>query len=58
MALHQRSGQPISTAFQLVWGELYKRYRVGAYRNLPAARYSEALAWLEGWFGDLQTDPV
>lgn len=56
MALHQRTEQPISTAFQLVWGELYKRYRVGAYRNLPAARYHEALAWLQGWYEELQKD--
>ena len=54
MALHQHTGQPVSTAFQLVWGELYKRYRVGAYRNLPTARYAEALAWLHGWYEELE----
>ena len=37
-----------------VWGELYRRYRVGAYRNLPAARYEEALTWLAGWYEELQ----
>jgi hypothetical protein len=57
MALHQRTEQPVSTAFQLVWGELYKRYRVGAYRNLPAARYDDALSWLQGWYEELQKDP-
>jgi hypothetical protein len=50
MVLHQHTGQQVSTAFQLVWGELYKRYRVGAYRNLPAARYEEVLLWLQGWY--------
>ena len=54
MALHQQTGQQVSSAFQLVWGELYKRYRVGAYRNLPAAHYGDALAWLQGWYAELQ----
>ena len=44
-------GQP--NGFAQVWGELYRRYRVGAYRNLPAARYAEALAWLQGWYTEL-----
>jgi P22_AR N-terminal domain len=39
--------------FGRVWGELYRRYRVGAYRNLPAARYEEVLAWLRSWFEEL-----
>jgi hypothetical protein len=46
------SGSP--NGFAQVWGELYRRYRVGAYRNLPAARYEEALAWLQGWYGELE----
>lgn len=52
-ALHKRTGQQLSTAFQLVWGELYKRYRVGAYRNLPAAQYDAALSWLRSWYEEL-----
>jgi hypothetical protein len=39
--------------YQQVWGELYRRFRVGAYRNLPATRFDEALAWLQGWYGEL-----
>jgi hypothetical protein len=44
-------GQP--NGFAQVWGELYRRYRVGAYRNLPAARYGDVLTWLSTWFDDL-----
>jgi hypothetical protein len=41
--------------FGRVWGELYRRYRIGAYRNLPAARYEEVLAWLRSWFEELSS---
>jgi hypothetical protein len=43
-----------ANGFGRVWGELYRRFRVGAYRNLPAARFDEVLAWLHGWYSDLQ----
>ncbi len=46
-----QQGQP--NGFAQVWGDLYRRYRVGAYRNLPAARFAEALGWLEGWYEEL-----
>lgn len=40
--------------FGRVWGDLYRRFRVGAYRNLPAARDQEVLDWLHGWYDELQ----
>ena len=43
-----------ANGFGRVWGELYRRFRVGAYRNLPAVRFDEVLAWLHGWYSDLQ----
>jgi hypothetical protein len=43
--------------FGRVWGELYRRYRIGAYRNLPATRYEEVLAWLRSWFEELDNTP-
>ncbi len=42
-----------ANGFGRVWGELYRRFRVGAYRNLPAARFTEALTWLRGWYEEL-----
>ena len=39
--------------YQRVYGELYRRYNIGAYRNLPAAQYEEALTWLRGWYEEL-----
>jgi hypothetical protein len=53
MLLTQRSDV---NGFGRVWGELYRRFRVGAYRNLPAARYEEALSWLRGWFDELAAE--
>ncbi len=50
---HLLAAQGIANPYQQVWGELYKRYRVAAYRNLPAARYEEALDWLQGWYTEL-----
>ena len=50
------TGRGDANGFGRVWGEFYRRFRVGAYRNLPAARYDEALGWLRGWFDELSTD--
>jgi hypothetical protein len=46
-------GRGIANPYQQVWGDLYRRFRVAAYRNLPATRYAEALAWLQGWYREL-----
>ncbi len=37
-----------------VYSELYRRWRVSSYKNLPAARYQEVLDWLAGWYAELQ----
>ncbi len=42
-----------ANGFGRVWGELYRRYRVTSYHNLPSTRYAEALGWLQGWYGEL-----
>src|SRR3954452_766677 len=45
-------GQALSAApdrktngYQQVYGELYRRYGVSSYKNLPRGRYAEVLAW-------------
>ncbi len=42
-----------ANGFGRVWGDLYRRYLVTSYHNLPSARYEEALGWLQGWFAEL-----
>lgn len=39
-----------------VYSELYRRYGISSYKNLPAARYDEVLAWLRSWYGELAGD--
>jgi hypothetical protein len=36
-----------------VYSELYRRYRISSYKNLPSARYEEVLAWLRSWYEEL-----
>lgn len=53
-------GQALSGAdrrqngYQLVYSELYRRYGVSSYKNLPRASYTEVLTWLHEWFAELQ----
>jgi P22_AR N-terminal domain len=37
-----------------VYSEMYRRYRISSYKNLPAARYQEVLDWLHAWYGELE----
>lgn len=36
-----------------VYGELYRRFQVPSYRELPASRYNEAMGWLRDWWNSL-----
>lgn len=42
------------TGYARVYSEMYRRYRISSYKNLPAARYQHVLDWLAGWYSDLQ----
>jgi len=33
-----------------VYSALYRRYRISAYKSLPAVRYEEAMDWLHRWY--------
>jgi hypothetical protein len=50
---HALSERGTANAYQTVYGELYRRYQIGTYRNLPQRRYAEALAWLQGWYAEV-----
>jgi len=39
-----------------VYSELYRRYQVSSYKNLPQAKLAEVLAWLGAWYTELETD--
>ena len=46
MALSKASGR---NEYGGVYGELYRRYEVPGYRELPAGKYDDAMVWLNGW---------
>lgn len=41
------------SGYARVYSEMYRRYSISAYRNLPTSRYEEALAWLHQWYQEL-----
>jgi hypothetical protein len=38
------------SAYGTVYAELYRRFAISTYKNLPRQRYDEALAWLRTWY--------
>lgn len=39
--------------YQQVYGELYRRYRISSYKNLPQGKFDEVMAWLHQWHQEL-----
>ncbi|HEX8682682.1 MAG TPA: phage antirepressor N-terminal domain-containing protein [Ardenticatenaceae bacterium] len=50
MAVGKQSGR---NEFGGIYGELYRRFGITSYRNLPATAFQEAMEWLESWFRTL-----
>jgi hypothetical protein len=53
LELGKRSGR---NEFGGVYGELYRRFEITAYRELPAGKYDEAMSFLRQWHGSLTDD--
>lgn len=53
LTLGKRSGR---NEFGQVWANLYRRYGVAAYRQLPARRFNEAMRWLDQWYQEALGD--
>lgn len=53
LALGRASGR---NEFGQVWSNLYRRYGVAAYRQLPARRFDEAMKWLDQWYAEATAD--
>ncbi len=47
----------IKNGYQRVYAEVYRRERIGAYRNLPQGRYQAVLDWLHQWHQEVAGDP-
>lgn len=39
-----------------VYGELYRRYEVPSYRELPVSKYDDVIAWLNEWLQSISGD--
>lgn len=50
LELGKRSGR---NEFSGVYGELYRRFRIPSYRELPATEYDPAMNFLRDWYGSL-----
>ena len=53
MALSKASGR---NEYGGVYGELYRRYEVPSYRELPASKYEDVMAWLNEWLQSVTGD--
>lgn len=53
MQLSKRSGR---NEYGGVYGELYRRFGINSYKELPASRYDEAIDWLNDWLQTLISD--
>ncbi len=51
-ALGKKSGR---NEFGAIYGELYRRFGITTYRNLPVHAFRDAMDWLEEWFRSLQS---
>lgn len=53
LILTKRTGK---NEYGAVYGELYRRYDISAYRELPARKYEDAMQWLNEWRQSLVDD--
>ncbi len=49
-ALAARGTKP---GYSQVYAEMYRRYGISSYKNLPQDKYAEVLAWLRQWYGEV-----
>lgn len=48
--------QGTKVGYGQVYGEMYRRYGIASYKNLPQGKYAEVLAWLHAWYAELGSD--
>lgn len=48
------SEQGVKPGYSQVYGELYRRYGISSYKNVPQANYADVLAWLKQWHSELE----
>jgi plasmid stabilization system protein ParE len=53
LALGKKSGR---NEFGAIYGELYRRFGITGYKQLPASKFQQAMDWLTQWHGALSND--
>jgi len=53
IAMGKKTGR---NEFGATWGEFYRKFGVSKYRHLPAAKFEEAMAWLNEFYQSLVGD--
>jgi hypothetical protein len=53
MKLSKRSGR---NEYGGVYGELYRKFGITSYKELPAAKYEDAMSWLNEWRESIEGD--
>lgn len=50
---HALTERGIKPGYSQVYAEMYRRYGISSYKNLPRDKYEEVLAWLRKWYGEV-----
>lgn len=58
LAMLLTEADPTKNHFQGVWSEVNRRMGVASYKNIPASRYREVMAFLEDWRASLSGSPT
>jgi hypothetical protein len=53
IALGKKSGR---NEFGAIYGELYRKFGITGYKQLPARRFEEAMTWLNQWREEIEGD--
>lgn len=53
ITLGKKSGK---NEFGAIYGELYRRFGITSYKQLPAAKFQEAMEWLNDWRANMEGD--
>ena len=51
---HALAAQGTKPGYSQVYGELYRRYGISSYKNLPQDKYLEVIAWLHQWHAEIR----
>ncbi len=51
---HVLTGHGAKSGYGQVYGEMYRRYGISSYKNLPQRHFAEVLRWLRDWYAEVE----